>query len=263
MGFMNADAPANEVAAIEAQGLTLRQHGKTLLDHITLSLFPRRILAIIGPSNSGKSAFLKAINRLLELEGPVETSGRLLVQGQDVYDPGVDVTALRRRIGMVFSRPSLPVASIFENVALAQRMMGVHDKAAMAAVVERCLRLVGLWEQVANRQNDSAASLSAEAQQRLCIARVLATDPVVLLFDEPTAHLDYPSAGRVEDLICELAKKYPVLLAAQTPQQASHIAQDAAFFWQGRVVETGTTEEVLTNPKDARTEAYVTGRLAE
>lgn len=257
---------AEELPTIEATGFSLKQTGPTgrwFLQGITLAVRPGRILAIIGPTGSGKSTFLKSIDRLCELEFPVQTEGLLKVQGQDVYDPKTDVLALRRKVGMVFSRPSLPVPGIFDNVALAPRMMGIHDKAVLAQIVEHSLRQVGMWETLGNRLSENANGLAIEAQQRLCIARVLAAEPVALLFDEPTAHLDYPTAGHIEDLICELAKKYPVVIGAQTPQQASHVADDTAFFWEGRLVEMGPTEEVLTNPKDPRTENYVTGRFGE
>lgn len=255
---------AEEMAVIEAVGFSLKEaavQGRMILEGISLTLRAGRILAIIGPTASGKSTFLKSINRLCELEYAVLPFGTLRVLGEDVYAPKTDVLALRRRVGMVFSRPTLPVPGIFDNVALAPRIMGVHDRAVLASLVERCLRQVGLWEALAGRLSENANTLSAEYQQRLCIARVLATDPAVLLFDEPTAHLDYPSAGHVEDLICDLAKKYPLIIAAQTPQQAAHVSSDTAFFWDGRLVEFGPTEEVLTNPKDPRTEAYITGRF--
>jgi phosphate transport system ATP-binding protein len=256
---------AEPSAIIEATDFGL-QHagtGRWLIEGINLSVRPARILAIIGPAGSGKSTFLKCINRLCEMEMPIQTFGSLKVHGQDIYDPKTDVLALRRKVGMIFSRPSLPVPGIFDNVAMAPRLMGTHDRAVLARIVETALRQVGLWDTVSGHLNDPASQLPAEAQQRLCIARTLAADPLVLLFDEPTAHLDYPSAGRIEDLICQLAKKYPVLVAAQTPQQASHVADDTAFFWEGRLIESGPTVDVLTNPRDPRTESYITGRFGE
>ncbi len=247
---------------VEAVNFGVLSRGNVLLAGITLALSPGRILAVIGPTASGKSLFLRCINRLCELDGPVHTTGKMLVCGADVYAPGTDLMALRRNVGMVFSKPSLPVPGIFDNVAMAPRLAGIHDKSVLAGIVERALRHVALWDAVAPRLAAPANALTAEQQQRLCIARVLAADPAVLLFDEPTAHLDYPSAGHIEDLIVTLARAYPVLIAAQTPQQASHVAHDSAFFWQGRLIESGPTEDVLTNPKDPRTEAYVTGRTA-
>jgi len=247
---------------VESTNFGVESHGKILLAGITLKLSPNRILAIIGPSASGKSLFLRCINRLCELTGPLVTTGQMLVFGADVYAPGTDVMALRRRVGMVFSKPSLPVAGIFDNVAMAPRLAGIHDKGALAEIVERHLRQVGLWDALAARLGTPAAALTAEQQQRLCIARVLAADPAILLFDEPTAHLDYPSAGHIEDLIIALAKTRAVIVAAQTPQQASHVAEETAFFWDGRLVESGPTTDVLTNPRDPRTEAYITGRTA-
>ena len=251
----------NPPAIVESVDFSAFSGGKTLLEAISLRIPQGRITAIIGPHNSGKSLFLRCLNRLSELDQAVTTRGTLKVFGHDVHAPGMDLGALRRKVGMVFSKPSLPVAGIFENVAMAPRMMGQTDKGALAHRVEKCLKEVGLWEAVANRLGEPAAHLSAEQQQRLCIARALAAEPILLLFDEPTAHLDFPSAGHIEDLICQLARTTPVILAAQTPQQASHIADLTAFFLDGRLIEYGSTADVLTNPKDAQTEAYVTGRL--
>jgi phosphate transport system ATP-binding protein len=204
-----------KAAIVEAVGFSVFSGGKTLLDAISLRIEPGQITAIIGPANSGKSLFLRCINRLSELDRTVSTQGTLKVLGHDVHAAGMDVATLRRKVGMVFSKPTLPVAG----------------------------------------------ELSSEHQQRLCIARALAAEPVLLLFDEPTAHLDFPSAGHIEDLICQLARSVPVVIAAQTPQQASHIADTTAFILGGRLVEFGSTVDVLTNPKHAQTEAYVTGRL--
>ncbi|MEI8194822.1 MAG: ATP-binding cassette domain-containing protein, partial [Phycisphaerae bacterium] len=178
---------AEELPVIEAVGFSLKHAGlggggRWFLQEITLAVRPGRILAVIGPAGSGKSTFLKSIDRLCELEFPVQTEGVLKVQGQDVYDPKTDVLALRRKVGMVFSRPSLPVPGIFDNVALAPRMMGIHDKAVLAQIVERSLRQVGMWETLGNRLSENANTLALEAQQRLCIARVLAAEPVALLF---------------------------------------------------------------------------------
>jgi len=251
----------HETLVVEAADFSVFSGGKTLLEKITLGIPRGQITAIIGPTNSGKSLFLRCINRLCELDRNITTTGTLRVFGHDIHAPGTDVATLRRKVGMVFSKPSLPVAGIFENVALGPRLVGMHDKNTLARIVEGALREVGLWDQVGQRLAEPAAALSPEHQQRLCIARALAAEPVLLLFDEPTAHMDFPSAGHIEDLICRLAKHVPVILAAQTPQQASHIADMTAFILDGRLIEYGTTVQVLTNPQQAQTEAYVTGRL--
>jgi len=259
----NAEAKgqgAGGALAVEAVDFSVHKAGKALLEGISLAVKANRITAIIGPTASGKSLFLRCINRLVELEGAIRTSGQMKVFGQDVYGPGMDVRVLRRQVGMVFSKPSLPVGSIFDNVAMGPRMQGVHDRGVLAGMVEKSLKQVGMWERVADKQSEGAGGLSREDQQRLCVARVLTAGPTVLLFDEPTANMDYPSVGHFEDLICELAKKYTVLLAAQTPQQASHVADDTAFFWEGKLIESGPTEHVLTEPKSELTERYVTGR---
>lgn len=250
------------MAAIEARDFGVYQDGQPLLEKVSLGVEAGTITALVGPAGSGKSLFLRCINRLADIEGAIVTKGTLQVFGQDVYAPSTDVIALRRTVGMVFTQPTLPVASVFDNAALAPRMAGITDRHELAERVEEVLRKVGLWEAVQRRLHGPAEELTAEQQQRLCVARVLAAEPGALLFDEPTAHLDYPSAGRVEDLIVELGKTYPVLITAQSPQQASHIAEFTAFFYQGKMVEAGPTVDVLTNPRDPVTEAYVTGRLS-
>lgn len=257
---MTPPPPVPPGPSVEAVDFGVRRGGSVLLEGITLRIPRTGVTAIIGPTHSGKSLFLRCLNRMCELEGTVQTSGTLRVLGQDVYAPGVDVAALRRKVGLIFSLPALPVAGIFDNVAMAPRLTGLHDRALLAQIAERCLRQVDLWEALRECLGEPAAGLSPEQRQRLCIARVLAAEPEILLFDEPTAHLDYPSATRLQDLICALGERRPILVAAQTPQQASHMADTTAFFSGGKLIEVGPTAAVLLNPQDPRTEAYVTGR---
>ncbi|NNM84965.1 MAG: ATP-binding cassette domain-containing protein [Phycisphaerales bacterium] len=253
---------AEGALAVSALNFSVRDHHGMILQDITLDVPRIGVTAIIGPSASGKSAFLRCINRLLELDGPVQTSGSLRVLGQQVYSDGVELRELRRRVGMVFSKPMLPVSSIFDNVAMSARLQGVTSRGDLAAVVEQSLQRVGLWSYVAEKLSSPAADLSLEWRQRLCIARVLANRPDMLLYDEPTADMDFPSVSHIEDIICDLAQDYPTLVTAQTPQQASHLADFTAFFWQGKLIEAGPTDQILTCPANPQTEAYVTGRYA-
>jgi phosphate transport system ATP-binding protein len=245
---------------VEATGFGVHCAGKVLLSDITLQVLSHQVTAIIGPGESGKSLFLKCINRLAEIESPVHISGRLNVFGQNVYESGVELPELRRRVGMIFSQPTHPVVSIYDNVAMAPRLSGVADRHQVAHIVEQKLKQVGLWAQLCDRLSDAVSKLPVEIQQRICVARVLAADPVLLLMDHPTMGLDFPSALHFEDLICELADQYPIILTAQTPQQAAHVADVTAFFWAGRLVEIGATEQIITCPKSPQTEAYVSGR---
>lgn len=246
--------------AVEASGFGVHCAGKALLADITLQVLSNQVTAIIGPTESGKSLFIKCINRLAELESPLHISGQLKVFGQHVYAAKVELPELRQRVGMIFSHPTHPVVSIYDNVALAPRLSGVADRHEIAHIVEQKLKQVGLWSQLDDRLSDPVSTLPTETQQRICVARVLAAEPVLLLMDQPTLGLDYPSALHFEDLICELAVHYPIILTAQTPQQAAHVADVTAFFWAGRLVEIGTTEQLITYPKSPQTEAYVSGR---
>ncbi len=255
-------APQPAPPAIDARNFSVREGDRTMLENVNMTVESGLITAIIGPAGSGKSLFLRCVNRLLDLDATIKTTGTLAVFGDNIYAGRTDVILLRRRVGMLFNHPTLPVAGIFDNIAMAPRMAGVGDKARLVAIVERCLRRVGLWELAQNRLAEPAAALPREQQQRLCLARVLATDPRLILLDEPTADMDPPSVSRMEDLICDLARDYTVLLAAQTPQQASHVADQTAFFLNGRLVEMGPTDQILTCPKDKQTEAYVSGRYA-
>ena len=231
---------------------------------VTMSFLDRRVTAIIGPSGCGKSTFLRCINRMHETVPTARVTGRVALDGRDIYARGVDPTAVRRHIGMVFQRPTpFPTMSIRDNVAAGLKVAegGMPARTKVDEIVERALRRAALWEEVKDRLATSAIGLSGGQQQRLCIARALATDPEVLLLDEPTASLDPLSTQKVEELVYELRKDMTVGIVTHNMQQAARISDFTAFFLTGEMVEMGVTSDIFTNPKDSRTEAYITGRF--
>ena len=231
------------------------------LKGITVELTERQITALIGPSGCGKSTFLKTLDRMNDLVPGVKITGQVLYHGQDVYAPGVDVTLLRKNIGMVFQKPNPFPMSIYDNIAYGPRLHGTHAKAALSELVEESLRGAGLWDEVKDRLKKSALGLSGGQQQRLCIARALAVQPDVLLMDEPTSALDPASTIRIEELMSELKKKYTVVIVTHNMQQAARISDRCAFFLLGEMIEIGATEQIFSMPADKRTEDYITGRF--
>jgi phosphate transport system ATP-binding protein len=231
------------------------------LDGVTLAIPERSVTALIGPSGCGKSTFLRLFNRLNDLIPGVRRSGEVLLDGLHVYRPGVDLVELRRRVGMVFQKSTAFPRSVFENVVFGPRVAGVRRRGDLEAICERCLKAAALWDEVKGRLNESAASLSAGQQQRLCIARALATDPEVLLLDEPASALDPASTVHVEDLLFELKKEHTIVLVTHNVQQAARVSDQTAFFFQGRLIESGPTDELFLRPRCERTEDYVTGRF--
>ncbi len=231
------------------------------LDGVTLAVPPRAVTALVGPSGGGKSTLLRAVNRLVELAPDARLDGRVLLDGADVYAPGVDPAALRQRVGMVFPRPAPFRASVYDNVAYGARLAGARAGAELDALVELSLRRAALWDEVRDRLRSGATSLSGGQQQRLCIARALASQPEVLLLDEPTAALDPGAAQRIEELLYALRHEVTVLLVTHNLQQAARAAEHTAFLFEGRVVEFGPSDRLFTAPRDARTEAYITGRF--
>ena len=228
------------------------------LRNVTLKVPSGSVLAIVGPSGCGKSTFVRCLNRMHELTPGAKSEGRVVLDGKDVY--GEDPVELRRKVGMVFQRPNpFPTMSIFDNVAAGPRLnrMGGDLKSR----VEGCLKKAALWDEVKDRLNHSALSLSGGQQQRLCIARALAVDPEVLLLDEPTSALDPIATARVEELLRELRRDLTIVLVTHNLQQAARVSDQTAFFYLGELVEVGPTERIFTNPKEQRTEDYVTGRF--
>jgi len=230
----------------------------------SVELHDRSVTAIIGPSGCGKSTFLRCLNRMHETVPGARVSGRVLVEGTDVYNGKVSAVAVRRRVGMVFQRPTpFPTMSIRDNVAAGLRVMhDVHrSRRAVDEVVERALRRAALWDEVRDRLHSSATSLSGGQQQRLCIARALATEPAVLLLDEPTASLDPISSQRIEELVYELRSQMTIVIVTHNMQQAARVSDDTAFFLMGELVEFAPTSQMFTAPLDERSEAYITGRF--
>ena len=220
-----------------------------------------QITALIGPSGCGKSTFLRTLDRMNDLVPGVRVSGSVVYRDIDIYGPGVDVTWLRKRIGMVFQKANPFPMSIYDNVAYGPRTHGVHNKVKLDELVEQSLRGAAIWDEVKDRLNKSALGLSGGQQQRLCIARALAVQPDVLLMDEATSALDPISTSKIEDLAAELKKDYTIIMVTHNMQQAARISDKTAFFLLGELVEFGDTEQIFSMPKDQRTEDYITGRF--
>lgn len=231
------------------------------LKDVSLNLFTNKITAFIGPSGCGKSTYLKTLNRMNDLVPNVKIEGDVFLDEENIYDPRVDTTLLRKKIGMVFQQPNPFPMSIYDNVAYGPRIHGIKNKSELDDIVERSLKGAALWDEVSDRLKKSALGLSGGQQQRLCIARALAVEPEVLLMDEPTSALDPISTLKIEDLMDELKEKYTVAIVTHNMQQATRIADNTAFFLVGEVVEYAPTTELFTTPKDKRTEDYITGRF--
>ena len=231
------------------------------LKGITLRVPRKAVTAIIGPSGCGKSTFLRAINRMHDLLPGARYGGELLLNGQSIFGPGMDLVALRQRVGMVFQRPNPFPKSIFDNVAYGAELNRLVAPRDLPDLVERCLRQAALWDEVKDRLDQPGTGLSGGQQQRLCIARALGNQPEVLLMDEPCSALDPIATPRVEELIHELKRDYPIVIVTHNMQQAARVSDYTGFFDRGELVEVGETEQVFTNPASPRTEAYLTGRF--
>ena len=252
-----------EVPSIAIHELSARYGARVALQGVSMDCRGGAITSIIGPSGCGKSTLLRCVNRLHEHVPGATVDGTVRIGGQDVYRRDVSPVALRRRVGMVFQRPTpFPTLSVFENVVAGLRAAGANPgRTAMADVVERALRRASLWADVRDRLHGSALALSGGQQQRLCIARALAVDPHVLLLDEPTASLDPVGTGRIEELLYELRETVTIVVVTHNMQQAARISDTTAFMLDGRIVEQGVSRTLFTNPTDSRTEAYITGRF--
>lgn len=255
--------PKKETAEVKIQSekFNLYYGDFHALQDVTLDIYANNVTAFIGPSGCGKSSFLRSVNRMNDLVEGAHTEGRLLLDGEDIYDPKIDPVVLRKRIGMVFQKPNPFPMTVFENIAYGPRVHGIRDKHHLEEIVEKSLRGAALWDEVKDRLHRSALRLSGGQQQRLCIARLLAVEPEVLLMDEPCSALDPISTGKVEELILELRNKYSIIIVTHNMQQAARISQYLGFFLLGRLVEYGSTEHVMTNPKEKETEDYLTGRF--
>jgi len=234
---------------------------KQALFDLNLTILEKSVLALIGPSGCGKSTFIRMLNRMNDLIDGTRTEGKINLDGKDIYAPEVNLVDLRRRVGMVFQKSNPFPKTVYENVVYGPRVAGIRDRAQLDYTVERCLKQAALWDEVKDRLNHSALDLSGGQQQRLCIARSLATDPEVLLMDEPASALDPIATARIEELIRELRERYTIVIVTHNMQQAARVSDWTAFFYMGELVECGRTEQVFTNPKESRTEDYVTGKF--
>jgi phosphate transport system ATP-binding protein len=234
---------------------------KQALWDISLEMPERSVMALIGPSGCGKSTFLRSLNRMNDLIEGTHHVGDIQLDGVDIYSGSVNLVDLRRRVGMVFQKSNPFPKSVFENVVYGPRVAGMNDRTRLMEIVERCLRGAALWDEVKDRLNDSALNLSGGQAQRLCIARALATDPEVLLLDEPASALDPASTARIEDLIFELKQDYTIVIVTHNMQQAARVSDCTAFFFQGRLIEAGPTDQLYTRPQVKQTEDYITGRF--
>ncbi len=246
---------------IEARSVSVFYGQNEAIKSVSLTIPRNGVVALIGPSGCGKTTFLRSINRLNDLIPGCRVSGELLVDGQNVYDPHVDLVDLRRRVGLVFQKPNPFPKSIFENVCYGPRLQGIKSRRQLEPIVEDCLKKSALWDEVKNRLHESALSLSGGQQQRLCIARALATKPAVLLMDEPASALDPIATAKIEDLIRELRTNYTIVIVTHNMQQAARVSDMTAFFYLGKLVEYDRTELIFTNPTNKQTEDYVTGRF--
>ncbi|MDD2716641.1 MAG: phosphate ABC transporter ATP-binding protein PstB [Candidatus Wallbacteria bacterium] len=245
---------------IQALDLNLYYGKFQALRNVEIFIRPKTITAIIGPSGCGKSTLLRCFNRLNELIKHVTVSGRILLDGKDIYSPEMSMTMLRRQVGMVFQRPNPFPMSVFENVAYGPRVHGEFERGKLLETVEKSLSATMLWKELKDKLDSPALSLSPEQQQRLCISRLLAVEPAVLLMDEPCSALDPISTGHIEDLMRELAKKYTIIIVTHNMQQAARVSSETAFMLLGDLVEFGDTTAIFENPHDRRTEEYVSGR---
>jgi phosphate transport system ATP-binding protein len=246
---------------VEVRKLTLAYAEKVALRDVQIDIPRNQVTALIGPSGCGKSTFLRCLNRLNDLIDNVRITGTIKIGGMDIHDPRVDVTDLRKRVGMVFQKSNPFPKSIYENVAYGPRVLGAHGKAVLDETVERSLKGAALWDEVHDRLYDSALGLSGGQQQRLCIARAIAVEPEVLLMDEPCSALDPIATGKIEELIHTLKSQYTIVIVTHNMQQAARVSDFTGFFLLGELIEVDVTATMFTNPKDSRTEAYITGRF--
>ena len=246
---------------IQVSKLKLYYTEHLALNKVSIDVAKNSVLALIGPSGCGKSTFLKTLNRMNDLIEGVRIEGEVLLDGENIFHPDVDVVHLRKRVGMVFQRPNPFPMSIYDNIAYGPRIHGLRNKAKLDEIVESSLTRAALWDEVKDRLKTSAMALSGGQQQRLCIARLLAVEPEVLLMDEPCSALDPISTMKIEELVSELKKEYTIVMVTHNMQQAARVSDSTAFFLMGEMIEQDKTDTIFTRPRDKRTEDYITGRF--
>jgi len=251
----------DEQTAVEIDNVSFYYGEKQALSRIYMKIAKHRVTAFIGPSGCGKSTLLRCLNRLNDLVDAARMEGSIRVAGLDTYDPSVDVSELRKKVGMVFQKFNPFPKTIFENVAYGPRIHGIKKKGELEEIVERSLKSVALWDEVSDRLHDSALALSGGQQQRLCIARAIAIEPEILLMDEPCSALDPIATARIEELMVGLKSQYTIVIVTHNMQQAARIADYTGFLYMGELIEFGPTERIFTRPKENRTEDYITGRF--
>jgi phosphate transport system ATP-binding protein len=252
----------NGPAAIVARDVNVHYDEKHALKGVSIDIYRRQVTALIGPSGCGKSTFLRCLNRLNDIIKGCRVAGRITLDGDDIYDPRLDVVQLRARIGMVFQKPNPFPKSIYDNIAYGPRIHGLTaSRKELDALVEQSLRRAALWEEVKDRLDQEGTALSGGQQQRLCIARAIAVSPDVILMDEPCSALDPISTAKIEELMDELRQDYTIIIVTHNMQQAARVSQRTAFFHLGELVEVGATERIFTRPQEQRTQDYITGRF--
>lgn len=250
-----------ENVKVKAADLNLYFGENQVVKNLNLEIFSNEILGIIGPANSGKTTFLRTINRLNDLDAHFSHNGKLALDGIDVYDDSMDVNILRKQVGMVFALPMPLPMSIYENIVYGPKRQGIKNRARLCEIVEQSLQEAYLWEEVKDRLDEQAMKLSGGQQQRLCIARALALEPEIILFDEPSSGLDPISTSKVEEAMVKLKEKYTIVLVTNHTKQAARVSSRVAFFLMGEMVEIDKTDRIFTNPKDPRTEGYISGKF--
>ena len=257
-----ADPPQSQPAAFQVKNLSIWYGQKQAIKNVTIDIPPKTVTAIIGPSGCGKSTFLRCLNRMHELVPRTRVDGEILFQGENLYSPGTDPAVVRRRIGMVFQKSNpFPTMSIAENVLVGLKLNGVRDRRLLNERLEKSLRMAALWDEVKNDLTKPGMSISGGQQQRLCIARAIAVEPDVLLMDEPCSALDPIATAKIEELIRELRARYTIVIVTHNMQQASRVSDKTAFFYVGELIEFGETAQVFSQPKERKTEDYITGRF--
>ncbi len=262
LDVQDANVAVSTEPKVHAHDVNVYYGEKHALQNVSVNVPDGAVMAFIGPSGCGKSTFLRCINRMNDTIPIARVTGKIVIDNQDIYDKNLDVVQLRARVGMVFQKPNPFPKSIYENVAYGPRIHGLcHSKADMDEVVQSSLEKAGLWKEVKDRVNEPGTGLSGGQQQRLCIARAIAVNPEVILMDEPCSALDPIATARIEELIDELRKNFCIIIVTHSMQQAARVSQRTAFFHLGSLVEEGPTSEIFTNPKDKRTQDYITGRF--